>query len=79
MLYIHLINRKLGAKELKELAKTAIKIEEHWGCAQDIEWGIDKELPFPENVFMLQARPVTKKFEKESTAKRVTSMLSRYL
>ncbi len=65
-------------EELQELVKTAIAIEEHWGIPQDIEWAVDRELPFPENVFMLQARPVTKKFEKKSATKRIVGMLSRY-
>ncbi|MBI4675243.1 MAG: phenylphosphate synthase subunit beta [Chloroflexi bacterium] len=29
------------------------------GCPQDIEWAIDWDLPFPENVVVLQSRPET--------------------
>lgn len=66
-------------EELRELAKNAIALEEHFGSAQDIEWAVDKEIPFPKNVFMLQTRPVTKKFEAKSPEKRIVGMLSRYL
>jgi pyruvate,water dikinase len=31
----------------------------HYGRAQDIEWAIDRELPFPENIFIVQSRPET--------------------
>ena len=65
--------------ELKELVRNAVGIEGHFGAAQDIEWAIDKELPFPQNVFMLQARPVTKQFEAQSATKRIVGMLSRYV
>jgi pyruvate,water dikinase len=49
----------LNEGEIKELAKIANKIEEHYGCPQDIEWAVDKEIPFPENLFIVQTRPET--------------------
>ena len=66
-------------EELRELAQNAIEIEGHFGVPQDIEWAVDKDLPFPENVFMLQARPVSKEFEAQSATKRIVGMLSRYI
>lgn len=47
----------LSDDEVIELAKIGKGIERHYGRAQDIEWAIDKGLPFPRNVFMLQTRP----------------------
>jgi pyruvate,water dikinase len=47
----------LSKEEILELVKTGMKVEEHYGIAQDTEWAIDDDLPFPENVFMLQCRP----------------------
>jgi pyruvate,water dikinase len=41
---------------LAELTKT---IEEHYGKAQDIEFAVDRDLPFPENIFIVQSRPET--------------------
>lgn len=49
----------LCEEEVLELAKIGKKIEEHFGMPQDTEWAIDNDLPFPENVFMLQCRPET--------------------
>ena len=45
--------------EIKELVKTAKTIESHYGRPMDIEWAIDKDFPFPENIFIVQARPET--------------------
>ena len=49
----------LDDREIKELAKIAKEIERHYGRAMDIEWAIDKDFSFPENVFIVQARPET--------------------
>jgi pyruvate,water dikinase len=49
----------LNDDELILLTETALKIEQHYGRAQDIEFSIDQDLPFPENVFIVQARPET--------------------
>jgi len=46
-------------REIKELVRIAKRIEEHYACPQDIEWAIDKDIPFPENVFIVQSRPET--------------------
>jgi pyruvate,water dikinase len=49
----------LEDNEIAELVDTAKVIESHYGKAMDIEWAIDKDLSFPENVFIVQARPET--------------------
>jgi pyruvate,water dikinase len=49
----------LEDSEIKALVKTAKIIEAHYGCAMDIEWAIDKDFSFPENIFIVQARPET--------------------
>lgn len=49
----------LEDREIKELVDVARVIESHYGDAMDIEWAIDKDLSFPENVFIVQARPET--------------------
>jgi pyruvate,water dikinase len=46
-------------QEILELARYAKKVEEYYACPQDIEWAIDKNRPFPFNVFMVQSRPET--------------------
>ena len=49
----------LEDQEIRELVKTAKKIETHYGRAMDIEWAIDKDFSFPKNIFIVQARPET--------------------
>ena len=49
----------LTDEEIVKLAELGKKIEEHYGRPQDIEWAIDRNLPFPENVLILQSRPET--------------------
>ncbi len=49
----------ISVNEITEIAKMGMRIEKHYGSPQDIEWAIDRDLPFPENIFSTQARPVT--------------------
>ena len=49
----------ISVAEVTEIAKMGMRIEKHYGSPQDIEWAIDKDLPFPENIFSTQSRPVT--------------------
>ena len=49
----------LEDEETMRLAEHAKLIEKHYGKAMDIEWAIDKDLPFPRNMFIVQARPET--------------------
>jgi len=49
----------INVAEVIEIAKMGMRIEKHYGSPQDIEWAIDKDLPFPENTFSTQSRPVT--------------------
>jgi len=70
----------LTPEEVKKLAELAVKIENHYGRPMDIEWAIDKDLPFPENTFIVQARPETvwsaKKAREEKEAKEVKVKIS---
>ncbi len=50
----------LTDEEILKLAELSKMIEEHYGGrAQDIEWAIDRDMSFPENVFIVQSRPET--------------------
>lgn len=49
----------LEEREVKELVKLGKIIEQHYGRPMDIEWAIDKDLGFPKNIFIVQARPET--------------------
>jgi pyruvate,water dikinase len=58
----------LEDREIIELTKIAKKVEAHFGCLQDVEFSVSMSLPFPENIFLVQARPesVWGKKKKES-------------
>jgi pyruvate,water dikinase len=47
----------LEDREIIELTKIAKKTEAHFGCAQDLEYSISMSLPFPESIYLVQARP----------------------
>ncbi len=47
----------LEDKEILELARMAKKLEAHFKCPQDSEWVISRNLPFPENTYLVQTRP----------------------
>ena len=49
----------LSDKEIHEIAQLGKKIEQHYSKPQDIEWAIDSNLAFPENIFIVQSRPET--------------------
>lgn len=46
----------LTEREIIQLAQYGQKIEELYGCHQDIEWGYDRDT---EELYILQARPIT--------------------
>ncbi len=43
--------------EIRELVRISGNVEKHFGCPQDMEWVVDNDMTFPENVFWVQARP----------------------
>lgn len=47
----------LNDEEIIELVRVARDVEGHFGCPQDMEWVVDSDMQFPENVFWVQARP----------------------
>jgi pyruvate,water dikinase len=49
----------LADEEVVELARMAVRLEEHYGYPLDIEFAVDADLPFPQNIFIVQVRPET--------------------
>lgn len=49
----------LRDEEVLELSRLGKRVELIFGAPQDIEWAIDRTLPFPHDVFLLQSRPET--------------------
>jgi pyruvate,water dikinase len=56
----------LTDEEIRELVRVALGVEKHFGAPQDMEWVIDRDLPFPENLFWVQARPARYTAKKKS-------------
>lgn len=63
----------LTDNEVLELAKGGKRIEQHYGVAQDIEWVIAKDLPFPDSIFFVQTRSETVWTKKQTESKLKTT------
>jgi len=59
----------LSADEIKEVARVGKLIEDYYGQAYDIEFGVDADFPFPQNIIILQVRPESVWSKKEVEAK----------
>ncbi|MGB9709631.1 phosphoenolpyruvate synthase [Infirmifilum uzonense] len=66
----------LTDEEVLRLAELAVKIEQHYGRPMDIEWAVDRDLKFPESVFIVQARPETVWSTRQQTGAETTSVKS---
>jgi pyruvate,water dikinase len=51
--------RCLDAPQLEALVDVSRRIERHFGSHQDVEWAIARGGTAPENIFVVQSRPVT--------------------
>jgi pyruvate,water dikinase len=68
----------LSDDEIQEIAKAALSLEERLGCAQDMEWAIDQDLPFPQNLFHLQTRPAKVQAKKpKSTTDQIVDLIAK--
>ena len=59
----------LSRQEMLELARVGKLIEDYYGKPYDIEFGVDADMPFPENIIILQVRPESVWSKKEAAAK----------
>jgi pyruvate,water dikinase len=67
----------LRDEEIKEIAKFGVFLEKQMGCAQDMEWAIDRDLPFPQNIFHLQVRPAKVQAKAQvSTTDRILDLIA---
>jgi pyruvate,water dikinase len=53
------VARCLDQPAIAALLDVARAAEDHFGCRQDVEWAIARTGSAPENVFVVQSRPVT--------------------
>ena len=47
----------LSKEEVLEIVRISMDVEKHFHTPQELEWAVDLDLPFPQNVFWVQARP----------------------
>jgi len=67
----------LDESELQEIVRIAKEVEAHFQVPQDIEWVVDSDLQFPENLFWVQARPAKYSQKKEDNAEYLAELMSR--
>jgi pyruvate,water dikinase len=47
----------LSKEEVREIARISLEVEKHFHTPQEMEWALELDLPFPQNIFWVQARP----------------------
>lgn len=67
----------LDETELREIARVAKGVEDHFQVPQDMEWVVDGDLPFPENLFWVQARPAKFTQQKKDDAEYLAELMTR--
>lgn len=67
----------LSDEEARRIAELAKILESLFGGPQDLEWAIDSDLPFPESVFLLQARPEVVRKKKRTIAEILDDIFGR--
>jgi len=68
----------LDEKEIIEISRLAMVLEQNLGCPQDVEWAVDHDLPFPRNIYHLQTRPAKVQAKKPlSTTDRIIDLLAK--
>ncbi|HUL31733.1 MAG TPA: PEP/pyruvate-binding domain-containing protein [Thermodesulfobacteriota bacterium] len=67
----------LVEEEVQEIAKISKEVERHYGVPQDVEWVVDLDLPFPKNLFFVQARPAKAVKKKENDADYIIDLMAR--
>lgn len=65
----------LSDGEATKIAEYAKSVERHYGIPLDIEWVVEEHVPFPQNTFLVQARPVTAIAEKKTPAERLIDVI----
>ncbi len=67
----------LSSDELEEIARISKSVEAHFNVPQDMEWVIDSDLPFPDNVFWVQTRPAKYVKKKTDDSEYLAELMSR--
>jgi pyruvate,water dikinase len=67
----------LSKEELLEIVRVSLDVEKHFNAPQDMEWVVDFDLPFPQNIFWVQARPAKFTKKKEDDAEYIAELMTR--
>ena len=68
----------ISDEEIIEISRIAKTVEKKLECAQDMEWAIDQDLPFPESIFWLQTRPPKVQAKKQkSTTDQIVNLIAK--
>jgi pyruvate,water dikinase len=65
-------------EEARKIAEMAKKVESHYGKPQDIEWAIETDLSYPDNIFLVQTRPITTLTKKSAVDQIADLMVTRF-
>ena len=65
----------ISDEEATKIGEFAGFVELHYGLPIDIEWAVDSDLPFPDNVFLVQTRPVTVIIKKKSVSEHILDQM----
>jgi pyruvate,water dikinase len=68
----------LSDEEAMEIARVGKTLEAHFGVPQDTEWAIDRDLPLPDSVILLQTRAEVIAQQKKPVDQVIDLMLSRF-
>jgi pyruvate,water dikinase len=66
-------------EEARKIADLAKLVESHYGKPQDIEWAIEADLQYPDNIFLVQTRPITTLKKKSAVDQVADLMLTRFV
>ncbi|MGC8659809.1 MAG: PEP/pyruvate-binding domain-containing protein, partial [Desulfomonilaceae bacterium] len=66
----------LNPSELSEIVRVATEVENYFNVPQDMEWVVDQDLSFPENIYWVQARPAKYNKTKQDDSQYLADLMS---
>ena len=66
----------LNPSELSEIVRIATDVENYFNAPQDMEWVVDQDLSFPENIYWVQARPAKYNKTKQDDSQYLADLMS---
>ena len=64
-------------EEVLEIVRVSLDVEKHFNTPQDMEWVVDLDLPFPQNIFWVQARPAKSTKKTQDDAEYIAELMTR--